>query len=72
LGKNICFEVDKAVGRCYNVFRRAGVAQLVEQLICNQQVGGSSPSTSSNAGSSIADLYQSLWEISRVAKGGRL
>ena len=27
--------------------RDAGVAQLVEQLICNQQVGGSSPSTSS-------------------------
>ena len=27
--------------------RCAGVAQLVEQLICNQQVGGSSPSTSS-------------------------
>ncbi len=26
----------------------AGVAQLVEQLICNQQVGGSSPFTSSN------------------------
>ncbi len=26
----------------------AGVAQLVEQLICNQQVGGSSPSTSSS------------------------
>ena len=26
---------------------RAGVAQLVEQLICNQQVGGSNPSTSS-------------------------
>ncbi len=25
----------------------AGVAQPVEQLICNQQVGGSSPSTSS-------------------------
>ena len=25
----------------------AGVAQLVEQLICNQQVGGSNPSTSS-------------------------
>ena len=25
----------------------AGVAQLVEQLICNQQVGGSSPSTGS-------------------------
>ena len=29
--------------------RDAGVAQLVEQLICNQQVGGSNPSTSSNA-----------------------
>ena len=28
--------------------QHAGVAQLVEQLICNQQVGGSSPSTSSN------------------------
>ena len=26
----------------------AGVAQLVEQLICNQQVAGSSPITSSN------------------------
>ena len=25
----------------------AGIAQLVEQLICNQQVGGSSPSASS-------------------------
>tara|TARA_Y100000741_G_scaffold133312_1_gene100394 strand:+ start:206 stop:373 length:168 start_codon:yes stop_codon:yes gene_type:complete len=24
-------------------FRLAGVAQLVEQLICNQQVGGSNP-----------------------------
>ncbi len=28
----------------------AGVAQLVEQLICNQQAGGSSPSTSSKYG----------------------
>ena len=27
--------------------QRAGVAQLVEQLICNQQVGGSSPFASS-------------------------
>ena len=32
----------------YNLaVKNAGVAQLVEQLICNQQVGGSSPSTSS-------------------------
>ena len=30
--------------------KNAGVAQLVEQLICNQQVGGSSPSTSSKCG----------------------
>ena len=36
----------------------AGVAQLVEQLICNQQVGGSSPSTSSNsAGNSRRNFY---------------
>lgn len=28
--------------------KNAGVAQLVEQLICNQQVGGSNPSTSSS------------------------
>ena len=36
--------------KCYNDVRRekcAGVAQLAEQLICNQQVGGSNPSTSS-------------------------
>ena len=29
-------------------FPNAGVAQLVEQLICNHQVGGSSPFTGSN------------------------
>ena len=54
--------VDKGENLCYNPFRwlradgkwekssgsqDAGIAQLVEQLICNQQVGGSSPSTSS-------------------------
>ena len=38
----------------------AGVAQLAEQLICNQQVDGSIPFASS------------IWESSRVAKGGRL
>ena len=31
----------------FRVPESAGVAQPVEQLICNQQVGGSSPSTSS-------------------------
>ena len=30
------------------LYRKAGVAQLVEQLICNHQVGGSSPFTGSN------------------------
>lgn len=29
----------------------AGVAQLAEQVICNHQVGGSSPSVSSNMAS---------------------
>lgn len=50
----------------------AGVAQLVEQLICNQQVGGSSPSTSSNLSVLPINVYESEWESSRVAKGGRL
>ena len=30
--------------------RCGSIAQLVEQLICNQQVGGSSPSASSKSG----------------------
>ena len=38
----------------------AGVAQLVEQLICNQQVVGSSP------------IASSKWADSRVVKGSRL
>ena len=43
-------DIDKGELRWYNNTRRekcAGVAQLAEQLICNQQVGGSNPSTSS-------------------------
>ena len=35
--------------------KNAGVAQLVEQLICNQQVGGSNPSTSSTDKQTISD-----------------
>ena len=34
----------------YNIYIRkiyAGIAQLVEQLTCNEQVGGSNPSTGS-------------------------
>ncbi len=48
------------------LLRAAGIAQLVEQLICNQQVGGSSPSTGSNPKANC------IWGISRVAKGDRL
>ena len=47
---NIRFPIDKSSPFRYNIYRcrsSAGVAQLVEQLICNQQVGGSSPSASS-------------------------
>ncbi len=45
-GKNV---LTNAIKRDNMLERRkyAGVAQLVEQLICNQQVGGSNPSTSS-------------------------
>tara|TARA_B100000686_G_scaffold153850_2_gene161334 strand:+ start:5745 stop:5903 length:159 start_codon:yes stop_codon:yes gene_type:complete len=46
--------------------RFAGVAQLVEQLICNQQVGGSSP---------LASSIENLGFVrggSRVVKGIRL
>ena len=48
------------------VFVCAGVAQLVEQLICNQQVAGSSPIASSipNTGT--------LRMGTQVAKGDRL
>ncbi len=47
---------------CVILFRRssesnAGLAQLVEQLICNQQVGGSSPSTSSTF---LSQVYSDL------------
>ena len=43
----------------------AGVAQLAEQLICNQQVAGSSPITSSTN-------LQLIWTGSRAAKGSGL
>ena len=48
-------KINPAVG---NVL--AGVAQPVEQLICNQQVGGSNPSTSSIHGG------QNAWEYGSV------
>ena len=43
--------------------RHAGVAQLAEQLICNQQVAGSSP---------ITGFGSTPWRDSRVAKGDGL
>ena len=41
---------------CYIIraLRNAGVAQLVEQLICNQQVRGSNPFTSSIENGKVA------------------
>ena len=50
----------------------AGVAQLAEQLICNQQVVGSSPITSSIKRDKLSGLSLIVWESSRAAKGGRL
>ena len=40
--------------------RQAGVAQLVEQLICNHQVGGSSPFTGSSNDPEKIDLSISI------------
>ncbi len=46
ISAQVCYNNEADYGeRCYRT-ECAGVAQLVEQLICNQQVGGSSPSTS--------------------------
>ena len=52
LCKKNCYLILDGTGKIwYSNIRvksaHAGVAQLVEQLICNQQVGGSNPSTSS-------------------------
>ena len=43
----------------------AGVAQPVEQLICNQQVGGSSPSTSSKRKPLTSVVYVFLYLLSQ-------
>ena len=51
----------------------AGVAQLVEQLTCNQPVGGSTPLASSKIHCSISDEQKNKNRRgSRVAKGIRL
>ena len=46
LVKTLVFALDISHCLRYNI-PRAGLAQLVEQLICNQQVLGSSPTSSS-------------------------
>ena len=53
---------------CLPACSRAGVAQLVEHLICNQRVGGSNPSASSNR-SARTDLK---WTGGRVVNSNRL
>ena len=47
-------------------FSYADVAQLAVQLICNQQVIGSSPIIG------LLSYYNLIWVVSRVAKGDRL
>ena len=54
-------ELDDIIVK-YSVTSYADVAQLAEQLTCNQQVIGSSP---------IIGFFL-LWVDSRAAKGGRL
>ena len=49
-----------------SVIAYADVAQLAEQLICNQQVIGSSPIIG------FLSYYNLIWVVSRVAKGDRL
>ncbi len=66
VGKNPPNPVDKYAKNGIILFRHAGVAQLVEQLTCNQQVGGSSPL----AGSTKKQTY--TWWDGRVVKGSRL
>jgi hypothetical protein len=58
--KRACFFLR---GHYYGEFNLAGVAQSVEQLICNQQVAGSSP---------IASSIGMYGEVPELAKGDRL
>ena len=69
------------VGRI-SVVRIAGLAQLVEQLICNQQVAGSSPIASSIFLIEVPRFEEVVRELfcdclylrrgTQVANGGRL
>ena len=60
--KNFKNPLDKQKAFCYNINRyERWCGSMAEQLICNQQVVGSNPITSSI-----------IWGNSRAAKGGRL
>ena len=50
-------------------FGNAGVAQLVEQLICNQQVAGSSPITSSTNRDKLSSLSLKYGRVPEWPKG---
>ncbi len=54
------FITNNVVEKYYGI-----LAQLAEQLICNQQVIGSSPIIGLH-------FYNAIWMVSRVAKGDRL
>ena len=49
-----------SLGTSEETMTNAGVAQLVEQLVFNQQVGGSSPSTSAIQGLEDANYVVAL------------
>ncbi len=59
-------------GILFRRLKNAGVAQLVEQLICNQQVGGSSPSTSSSVYESLVEKCESAMPQARQTFEKRL
>ena len=66
-------DIDKSDLRCYNSqVNFAGMAQLVEQLIRNQQVAGSSPATSSKKSTCIKQvLFLTEFAVLRQVKGLR-
>jgi hypothetical protein len=52
--------------------RKAGVAQLVEHLICNQRVGGSNPSASSMFSGISRSLSNSISQVPAILRWHRL
>ena len=54
---------------CYNNQAIAGVAQLVEQLTCNQQVAGSSPIAGSSEIKGFPETETFFCALSRGGEG---